>query len=455
MPQICPTFVRGQPPSRFRRVQTAAEQVARYRAEDERPSHALERTLATARAALDDRIFTEVLDRPARGEADASDRRWAAGEELGPLDGIPVAVKDLVHVAGTVPTLGSQVHPEHASTEDACVVRRLRQAGAVLVGRTWTHEHAYGITGQHPTLGGPVNPHDPHRVTGGSSAGSAAAVARGIVPVAVGTDTAGSIRIPAAWCGVVGWKPSHGWASMEGVFELAATFDHLGVLASTVADVRAAHDVIADAPLPDVVRVGELRVGSALTRTPIADPRIAEHLAALEDRLGLPGVQLPDPDRARRIQGTLQPAEALRVHRLEHRWWPAERTRFGPGLVERLDAAAEIGDEDLAKAAADRMVLADDLDRAIADVDLVVAPIAGCGPSFVHAPDTAPPPVGGPLRDAVLGHTSLQTLFGLPAIALPAGRADGLPVGVQVFGRRGRDAEVLAVAAELESSLGA
>jgi aspartyl-tRNA(Asn)/glutamyl-tRNA(Gln) amidotransferase subunit A len=429
---------------------TVSELTEAFEAGSDRPTDALHRTLARAHDA-GGQIFTTLLDASASEAAAASDERWSGGAALGPLDGVPVAVKDLLHVAGTVPTLGSEVHPEQPSTEDAEVVRRLRRAGAVIVGRTWTHEHAWGITGQHPALGGPVNPYDPTRVTGGSSAGSAAAVARDIVPLAVGTDTAGSIRIPAAWCGVVGWKPTWGWSSVDGVFELAATFDHLGLLGTTVADVAAAHDLLADRPL--AAPVAGVRIGSALASTSVGDPRIADHLRAVHHALGLADVVLPDPDRARVVQGVLQPIEALRVHQHDHGWWPAERARFGEHTAARLDLAATIDDEQVAKASSDRIVLADDLDLAMADVDLVLAPIAGCAPSFVHDPDVAPVPVGGPLRDAVLGHTSLQTLFGLPAIALPTGLVDGLPVGVQLFGRRGSDAEVLAAAAVLESRL--
>lgn len=431
---------------------TALQMVEDLRAGRSRPSSVVDEALSLA-AQGDPKVFSEVLATSARQAARESDARWARGAPLSELDGVPVAVKDLVHVAGTVPTLGSIVHPEEPSSEDAEIVRRLRRAGAVIVGRTWTHEHAWGITGQHPALGGPANPHDATRVTGGSSAGSAAAVASGIVPLAVGTDTAGSVRIPAAWCGVLGWKPTHGWASVDGVFELARSFDHLGLFATSVGDLVVAHRLLADEPL--AAPSGAPQVGSALLTTPVADPRLAEHLAVVHRRLELPEVHLPDPERARLVQGTLQPVEALHVHRDLHGWWPGERQRFGGGVAERLEAAAGTTEEQVAGARRAREQLEADLEAAMAEVDLVVAPVVGCGPSLVADPDHAPPPVGGPLRDAVLGHTSLQTLFGLPALALPAGLLDGQPTSVQVFGRRGADADVLQAGAHLTAVLGA
>ena len=431
---------------------SAAALRATYRAGEVRPSAVVADALGRARAG-DPKVFTELLDEPAIEAARESDERWAAGEPRSGLDGVPVAVKDLLHVAGTVPTLGSRVHPEQVSDHDAEVVRRLRAAGAIILGRTWTHEHAWGITGQHPDLGGPANPHHPDRVTGGSSAGSAAAVASGVVALAIGTDTAGSVRIPAAWCGVLGWKPTHGWSSVAGVFELARSFDHLGVLATTVQDLLVAHATLADEQLPVVQE--PVRIGSALGSTPVADASLQAHLRGLHERLELPEVVLPDPDRARLVQATLQPIEALHVHRDLHGWWPRERHRFGRNVAERLEMAEATTPAQVAEAEEGRRLLAPDLDAALAGHDLVLAPTTGCGPSLLADPDQAPPPVGGPLRDAVLGHSSLQTLFGLPALSMPVGTVDGLPVGVQVFGRRGSDALVLAAAVSLLPLLGA
>jgi aspartyl-tRNA(Asn)/glutamyl-tRNA(Gln) amidotransferase subunit A len=432
---------------------SAAELVAAFAAGAARPSDAAASALAAARSSAP-KVFTELLEDQALSDAAASDRRWARQQALGPLDGVPVAVKDLMHVAGTVPTLGSAVHPTEPSAFDAEAVRRLRDAGALVIGRTWTHEHAWGITGQHPVLGGPANPYDPTRVTGGSSAGSAVAVASGVVPLALGTDTAGSVRIPAAWCGVMGWKPSHGWASLEGVFELARSFDHLGLFATTVDDLVTAHQGLADRPLGLVPDPASLRIASAL-QTPVADPAIGAHLAEVHQRLGLPVVELPDTERTRVTQATLQPVEALRVHRDLQGWWPERREQFGVNVSSRLEMAEAITLEEVAVAEADKARIAADLEACMDGADVVVAPVVGCAPSFVDDPDVAPLPGDVPLRDAVLGHSSLQTLLGLPALCLPAGTVAGLPVGVQLFARRDDDALVLAAAYALAPALAA
>lgn len=168
--------------------------------------------------------------------AELLDREIAAGKYRGPLHGIPVAIKDNIDTQGMPTTYGSHLFQNHQPTADAHCVALLRQAGAVIVGKTLTSEFALGPTGEFSFQGASHNPHDLARVTGGSSAGSAAAVATGMVPIAMGTDTAGSIRIPASFCGVVGFKPSYGRISMEGIYPVSATLDHVGPLAQCVED---------------------------------------------------------------------------------------------------------------------------------------------------------------------------------------------------------------------------
>ncbi|HEX4725327.1 MAG TPA: amidase, partial [Pseudonocardiaceae bacterium] len=207
-----------------------------------------------------------------------ADRELASGLDRGPLHGIPVGVKDLIDTAGLRTTRGSRHFDRHVPTADAAVVVALRQAGAVIVGKTHTHQFAYGPTGDVAHTGPARNPHDPSRMTGGSSSGSGAAVAAGLVPAAVGTDTGGSVRIPAALCGVVGLRPSQGAVPTDGVFPLSATLDTVGPLAATVADTAVLWSILAGQPV-DPVPVAGLRVG--VVRADVVDRVVQSQASAL------------------------------------------------------------------------------------------------------------------------------------------------------------------------------
>jgi aspartyl-tRNA(Asn)/glutamyl-tRNA(Gln) amidotransferase subunit A len=236
--------------------------------------------------ALDGRLgaFVAVLADQARAEAAARDAERAAGRPRGPLHGLPVGVKDLVDVAGVVTAAGSPKLAANLARRDAPVVARLRAAGAVVVGKTRTHEFAYGVL-----TPGTVNPWDEARIAGGSSGGSAAAVAAGLVRLAVGSDTAGSIRIPAACCGVVGFKPTYGAVPTGGVVPLSWSCDHCGPIAASVAEAALLFEVLAGVAAPPAGAPGPLRlgrlVGDALR---IADPPVGEVLDRLCARLSRP-----------------------------------------------------------------------------------------------------------------------------------------------------------------------
>ncbi|HVE97616.1 MAG TPA: amidase [Mycobacteriales bacterium] len=412
---------------------------------------ALERITATDG---DVRAFVRVATDRARSEAAALDVETRSGRSRGPLHGVPVAVKDLFDVAGEVTTAGSEVPPDPPAAADATAVARLRAAGAVVIGRTRTHEFAWGLTTRHPRLGGTHNPHAPDRVAGGSSGGSAAAVALGVVPIALGTDTAGSIRLPAAWCGVVGHKPTWGAVPTHGVLPLAPSCDHVGALTGDVADARIALSVLTGQD----VRAGRrdaagLRVGVSTDVGPAARC-VVDAVERAAARLGDSGatvrpVSLPDPGEVAAVFFAVQAGEALAWHRGSGRW-PACADRYGADVAARLRRAEST---DLSAAGRRTAIVsaAGDLFR---DVDVVVLPVAAAGPSSVDDPDQML--VDGvltDLRDAVLAHTLLASVCGLPACSVPAGRDDdGLPLGVQVVGRPGADALVLDVAELIEQS---
>ena len=375
----------------------------------------------------------------------------------GPLRGVPVLVKDIVDVAGEVTRCGSLTTADDAPARaDAAVVRALRAAGAVVVGRTRTHEHAWGLTTQHEVLGGTAHPVDPSRVPGGSSGGSAVAVATGLVPLALGTDTACSLRLPAAWCGVVGHKPTHGLVDATGVSELAASLDHVGALTGDVADARLALSVLAGLALPVTRRdLRGLRVGLPTGPDLPLGADVAAVLAALVDRVADAGaevVEVTPPSAAEQWDCfvAVQAVEALAHHRARG-WWPARASSYGSDVRGRLERAETVTGEQAAAARVAREGIRARVDAVFDGVYVLLSPVAGSGPSLRADPDhVLLDGTRTELRSMVLPHTVLADLCGLPACAVPAGvDRDGLPVGVQVTGPRGADALVLDVAALL------
>jgi aspartyl-tRNA(Asn)/glutamyl-tRNA(Gln) amidotransferase subunit A len=406
--------------------------------------------------------FTVVAADRARVEARALSADAAAERWRGPLHGIPVAVKDLFDVAGEVTMAGSRVPPSwHVAERDADAVARLRSAGAVVIGRTRTHEYAWGLTTQHPVLGGTRNPHDSARVPGGSSGGSAAAVASGVVALGLGTDTAGSIRLPAAWCGLVGHKPTHGRVNLRGAVPLAPSFDHAGAIVRTVPDARLALSVLIGHPLVEGhyahdlrgLRVG--RVSDELRPTPDASVRATVELAtarAVEAGAVRVDVTGPDWPTMRDTFFALQASEALAYHRsLGH--WPQHAGLYGDDVRSRLRRAEAVAADGVARGRRSLAAFRSHLKDVFATVDVIVQPVAGSGPSAVGAPDVVR--VNGQLedlREQVLPHTLLASLCGLPACSVPVGTdADGLPIGAQVIGPAGRDELVLDVAGRIEA----
>jgi len=296
----------------------------------------------------------------------------------GRLAGVPLLVKDLIDTAGVRTTYGSRIHAEHVPERTAPAVARLEAEGAIVVGKASLDEYAWGVCGQNAHFGDTVNPHRPDRIAGGSSSGSAAAVGAGLVPLALGTDTGGSIRLPAAACGVVGLKPALGAVSVEGVHPLAPSFDTLGPMARTVADCALAHAVLTGAPVPQP-RLEGLRVG-VLTRLPdvatpagdaVRDPRGLAWAGELQ-AFGAEVVEaeLPAPD------GDTWPvfyAEAAAIHADR---FPARAAEYGPLIRAKLAAARAVT---AAEAEEGRRVLRRWRAAAAREpaVDLLLSPVLG------------------------------------------------------------------------------
>ena len=399
---------------------------------------------------------TEVLDRDLTDARRLTDE-LASGLDRGPLHGVPVVVKELIDIGGHVRTAGTRVRPpgwEVPVSGDAAVVARLRAAGAVVVARARTHEFAWGITSRHPDGTGVVNPLDPSLIAGGSSGGAAALVAAGCAPVGIGTDTGGSVRIPAAFCGLVGWKPAYGRLSTEGVVPLAGSFDHVGVLTRTVADAVVVDEVLdgglvgrspGSGPIPGPLRVARLEDGS----WPLPAVAVAEALVAACDRAGVvasvragPGPdELPSAADIVASYGVLQRSEALAVHRDLLGSWPQQADAYGEDVAGRLREAQALDSEALVAAGKTRRAVRAAYGRVFAaeGVDAVVLPAAAGGPSPIVDPDTVE--VDGrsmPLRDAVMPFTIPANVTGWPAMVVPVGRAgDHIPISIQIVVRPG------------------
>jgi aspartyl-tRNA(Asn)/glutamyl-tRNA(Gln) amidotransferase subunit A len=364
---------------------------------------------------------------------------WLARPEH-PAAGVPVAVKDLLDTAGLTTTYGSALFVEHVPRESAEAVRRLEAAGYAVAGKTNLHEFAYGISSQNVHFGTVPNPRAPGRLAGGSSGGSAAAVAAGEVELALGSDSGGSIRIPAAWCGIVGFKPTYGLVPAEGCFPLAPSYDHVGPMASTVEGCAGLMGALVPGfEVDGLESLEELEVGVAWLE--LADPLVRERVetaAALFPRRRSVDFPLAADDYR------LFMREVADVHRA---LFPGNEELYGDNVRGKIERCLAVTDAEVAAAERERARYRERAAEALDGLDLLVTPTL----AFV-----APPADVDELTIRVRG-ISLTYPFdslGWPALALPCGAAeDGLPASVQLAGRAGDDARVIAAGRLLESLL--
>ena len=357
-----------------------------------------------------------------------------------PAPGIRLAVKDLFDTAGLVTTYGSIIFAEHVPARTAEAVARLEAAGYANVGKTNLHEFAYGVTSENPHFGTVPNPLAPGRIAGGSSGGSAAALAAGLADAALGTDSGGSIRIPAACCGVVGFKPTYGLVPLEGCFPLAPSFDHAGPMARTVAETAEMLRHLAPGfePRPPV-ELADLRIAVAWVdqARPLVQARVQDAAARFGDQRAL---DVPEPTGIYR-------AFSYEVARVHEGLFPEHEESYGADVREKLAGDLTRSQHDAEEASEQRELYRERCLELLEPFDLLLTPTLG----FVAPPVGA---IGNDDRGLLTRFTYPINVLGWPAIALPCGLAeDRLPASVQLVGRPGEDALVLAAAAALEHEL--
>jgi aspartyl-tRNA(Asn)/glutamyl-tRNA(Gln) amidotransferase subunit A len=404
--------------------------------------------------------FITVTADAARARARQLDEELARGLDRGPLHGIPIAHKDLVRTKGVLTTGGSKILAGYVPQRDAAIASKLDQAGAVLVGKTGLHELAYGVTSNNPHFGPVHNPWDLERIPGGSSGGSAAAVAAGIVPLATGTDTGGSIRIPASFCGVVGLKPTFGRVNARGVLPLSASMDHVGPITRTVRDAAIALQAMVDDQTnyvpPEGAEIRGIRIG--LPRNFYFDRIDVEVSLAVRTAvqtaaaIGARVIEIDVPDMAalNAAARTIQLPEALAV-------WKAylgRREDFGADVLALLEQGREVAAVDYLEAQRQRRRTGRDFARLWSQVDCIFTPATPMAAPKIGQQEVR---VGGATEEVRTAATRLtrgMNALGLPALSMRCGfTKSGLPIGLQIIAAARAEDTLLRVAAAIEDAL--
>lgn len=429
------------------------ELAARYRNGSLSPVDVVSRALARIEA-LEPQLnaVAHVMPEEAMRDAERAAAERRSGSDLGPLHGVPVAIKDIIDVRDVPTGFGSRVRKPVIAAGDAPLVARLRAAGAIILCKTNLLEYAYGIA--HPDIGQTNNPHDPSRTSGGSSGGSAALVAAGIVPLSVGTDTGGSIRIPASYCGVVGLKPSFGLVPTEGVFPLSWSLDHAGPLARSVADAALMLGCLSgrDIALAPLSLAG-LRVGLVGYHcdSPELTPAVARNLGEVIETLRERGAIVRTVDIAELAQANsmlrhiIKP-EASLIHADLHLENPQG---YAPRTLAQVISGFETLAVDYLRAQQFQAKLRQAVEARLADVDVLLGPSVPF-PAPIEDPEFAEDGEEGEMLSS-----GFANMTGHPSVSIPCGMDGHLPLGIQLTGRLGGDQKLLQAAHSIEAALGA
>jgi amidase/aspartyl-tRNA(Asn)/glutamyl-tRNA(Gln) amidotransferase subunit A len=411
--------------------------------------------------------FTSVLEEAALSQAAKVNEVVQAGQDPGPLAGVPFAVKNLLDMQGVVTLAGSVINRENPPAEkDATAVARWRQAGAILLGGLNMDEYAYGFTTENHHYGPVHNPHRLDHMAGGSSGGSAAAVAAGLVPLTLGSDTNGSIRVPASLCGVFGLKPTYGRVSRAGAVLFASSFDHIGPFARSVRDLALSFDLLQGADPRDPVcsvRLPEptsteltkgiegLRIGVAGGYfAQGADPQVREAVQQVAQTLGAVNtVELPEPHRARAAAYLITASEGANLHLQRLRTRPQD---FDPATRDRFLAGVLMPAQWVLQAQRFRRWYRQQMDKIFTEWDVLIAPTTPCAAPLIGQSTMLLDGQEVLTRPNLGLYTQPLSFIGLPVVSVPVHRPHHLPVGVQLLAAPYREAFLLRAAAFLEAA---
>ncbi|NES77266.1 MULTISPECIES: AtzE family amidohydrolase [Okeania] len=409
--------------------------------------------------------FTAITAETALNTAKQIDTEIAQGKNPGILAGVPFAVKNLYDIAGIITLAGAKINTKNPpATVDATAVAKLKQAGAILIGALNMDEYAYGFVTENSHYGATPNPHDLTRISGGSSGGSAAAVAASLVPITLGSDTNGSIRVPASLCGVFGFKPTYGRLSRAGVFLFASSLDHVGPFARSVRDIATVHDVLQGSDIRDPVCthrtpeacLPQLNHNIESLRIAVADDHFAtggepEVFAAVEQVATALGVTrrvtIPEAHRARAAAYIITATEGANLHLDNLRTRPQD---FDPATRDRFLAGALIPADWYIQAQRFRRWYQGCVGEIFKEVDIILAPTTPCVAPLLGQEKMTIAGEEVLVRPNLGLYTQPLSFIGLPVLSVPIRRTNGLPLGVQIIAAPYNEALILRVAAFLE-----